>query len=132
MDYFSIMKKLLLSGYLLVTAATSWSQQKKDPNPVMYMQQYWDSLKKKNEAQLKAPVDLLKKKQTAAMKEQFSPKRIIPSYINKNVMPVLSPDSDYVYNMPGTHAFDPSQAKGGIIFVTGKVEKIPISIDKKK
>lgn len=29
-------------------------------------------------------------------------------------MPVLSPDSDYVYNMPGTHAFDKSKAKGGV------------------
>lgn len=126
------MKTLLLSGCLLAFAATSWSQQKKDPNHVMRMEQYWDSLKKKNEAQLKAPVDLLKKKQAIAMKDQFKPILIMPSNVYKKVMPVLYPDSNYVYNMPGTHAFDKSKAKGGALFVKGKTEKLSVPTGEKK
>jgi len=125
MVYFSIMKQLLLFTCLLVVGTVSWSQQKKNPGSVMNMQQYLDSMKKKNETRLKAPVDLLKIKQLVAMKEKYKPKRIIlPSYVNKNAMPVLTPDSNYVYNMPGTHAFDRTKVKGGAIFVSGRTDKI--------
>ncbi len=132
MVYFSIMKQLLLFGFSLVIVIAVWGQQKKEANSVMSMQQYLDSVKKKNEAQLKTPLDLLKKKQPILMQEQFRPKIIMPAYVNKNVMPVLSPDSSYVYNMPGTHAFDKSKAKGGAIFVGGNMWKLPAAISEKK
>ena len=131
MVYFSIMKPFLLLSCLLFIAAHAWSQQKNDPNTVLRMQQYLDSVKHKNEAALKAPLDLLKKKQTVVMKDQLRPKLIMPSYVNKNVMPVLSPDSNYVYNMPGTHAFDKTKVRGGVIFVADK-SKFPALTEEKK
>lgn len=126
------MKKLLLLSCTTLLVSGIWAQEKKlvpDPPPAMNMQQYWDSLKKKNEAQLKAPVDLFKNKKTGLTTDNPGLTFIPPAYVNKNVMPVLAPDSDYVYNMPGTHAFDKSKAKGGVIFVTGTPLVI---IDKKK
>jgi hypothetical protein len=129
------MKKLLLLGCTTLLVSCIWAQEKKlvpDPHPAMNMQQYWDSLKKKNEALLNAPVDLFKNKKTGLTTDNPGLTFISPAFINKNMMPVLAPDSDYVYNMPGTHAFDKSKAKGGAIFVTGKVEKTSAIIDKKK
>lgn len=35
-----------------------------------------------------------------------------------NTIPVWSPGSDYIFNMPGTFAFDHSKAKGGIKYVS--------------
>ena len=131
--YFSIMKKLLLLGCTTLFVSCIWGQQKTPvPHslpPAMHMQQYWDSIKKKNEAQLKEPVNLFKNKKTGLLTDHPGLTLIPPAFINKNVMPVLAPDSDYVFNMPGTHAFDKSTAKGGVIFVTGTPQ---IIIDKKK
>lgn len=61
---------------------------------------------------------MFKDKKTALTNNNPGPAFILPGYIHKNVMPVLVPGSNYVYNMPGTHAFDKSKAKGGAIFVT--------------
>lgn len=130
------MKKLLLLGCSTIFASFIWGQQKKlapvPLPPAMNMQQYWDSLKKKNEAQLKEPVNLFKDKTTGLTTTNPDLRFISPAYINKNVMPVFAPDSDYVFNMPGTHAFDKTKAKGGAIYVTDKLEKLPAIIDKKK
>lgn len=82
------------------------------------MQAYLDSIERKNEAQLKKTLDMFKDKKTALTNNNPGPAFILPGYIHKNVMPVLVPGSNYVYNMPGTHAFDKSKAKGGAIFVT--------------
>lgn len=130
------MKKLLLLSCSTLLAAFIWGQQKKlapvPLPPAKNMQQYWDSAKKRNEAQFKAPVNLFKDKTTGLTTAGPDLTFIPPTYINKNVMPVLAPDSDYVFNMPGTHAFDKSKAKGGAIFVTGNLEKLSAIIDKKK
>lgn len=127
------MKKLLLLGCTTLLVSGIWAQEKKlvpdPPAAAINMQQYWDSLKKKNEAQLKAPVDLFRNKKTGLTTDNPVLTFIPPAYVNKNGMPVLAPDSDYVYNMPGTHAFDKSKAKGGVIFVMGTPLVI---IDKKK
>lgn len=116
------MKTILLSGCLLFTAVTLWSQQSIQPPTVMSLQQYRDSLKKRNEAQLKMPLDVLKKKQTAVKRTPSNPIIILPYTGYKNVMPIWYPDSNYVYNMPGTYAYDQTKAKGGVFFVPGKTK----------
>ena len=110
------MKKLLLFICLMILTVALFAQQKKQEKNVLSMQHYLDSLKRKNQLALKTPADLLKKKQASVVSKPLKIISLPPSHIVTRGIPVWSPDSNYVYNMPGTHAFDKSKLKRGIFF----------------
>lgn len=115
--YFSIMKKFLLLGCSLLFAMVSFGQLKKDPNTSLSLEQYWKSQQKKDDS-LQPSLQLFKKKEPVTQPLKMAD--ILPLLKEaemKNSMPVLYPDSDYVFNMPGTHAFDPTKVKGSVFFV---------------
>ncbi len=115
--YFSIMKNFLLSGCTLLFAMVSFAQIKKDPNTSLSLEQYWKN-QQKSDGSLHPSLNFSKKKAPA---QELNIADILPLQNEadiKNTMPVLYPDSDYVFNMPGTHAFDPTKVKGGVFFVT--------------
>lgn len=121
--YFSIMKKFLLSGCTLLFAMVSFGQLKKDPTTSLSLEQYWKN-QQKNDGSLQPALQLFKKKEPAPQLHIADLLPLLNEAEMKNTMPVLYPDSDYVFNMPGTHAFDPTKVKGGVFFIKPQVERL--------
>lgn len=118
------MKNLLLLGSALLVTMASFAQIKKESDEPLNLSQYWKN-QQKNDASSQTYLQLLKKKEPVA--QQLTMADILPLLKEadmKNNMPVLYPDSDYVFNMPGTHAFDPTKVKGGVFFIKPQVERV--------
>lgn len=115
------MKKFLLLGSALLFTMVSFGQLKKDPDASLRLEQYWQN-KQKASLSSNPFMNLFKKREPEQnIADILSPQKETDQ---KNTIPVLYPDSDYVFNMPGTHAFDPTKVKGGAIFIKPQVERV--------
>ena len=111
------MKKIFLSLLLLAfTCSAVLSQESKAITPkkrdtALTMQGFLDSMNKKREGIITngfTPATYPKPQKISDL-IQRAQKNISPDFIPQGAMPVWSPDSTYVFNMPGTHAFTKSQ-----------------------
>lgn len=102
--------------FLMLTCSAVLSQESKRIPPtkkvtVLSVKSFLDSINKKKEGIIAKGFTpaTYPKPQTVSELIQRTQKNIPPNLIPESVMPVWSPDSTYVFNMPGTHAYDKNQ-----------------------
>lgn len=108
---------LLIAIMLLGTTAIG---QSKEANKVLDRKSFFEQNNKFSKPITISP-QLLNKQKTEKRQMNLADLNLFYSP-EKNSIPVWSPDSNYVYNMPGTHAFDRSKYKVSATFVGVKIE----------
>lgn len=117
---------LLLTAVMLL--GTTAIGQSKGANKVLDMKSFFGQNNKLIKPITISP-QLLNKQKTEQQQMNLSNLNLFYS-TEKNSIPVWSPDSDYVYNMPGTHAFDRSKYKVRVTFVGVKIDNKAAATEK--
>lgn len=111
------MKKALLLSILILSYAASFSQQKEKKTVHVpankHMRKFLDSKSQQKPSILLEPLTVKEYPQQITLSDHLRKglARKESQIIITNSIPVWSPDSNYVFNMPGTFAYDKNQAR---------------------
>ncbi len=111
------MKKALLLSILILSYVASFSQQKEKKNVHVlankHMRKFLASKSQQKPSILLEPLTIKEYPQQITLSDSLRKglTRINNHIVFTNSIPVWSPESDYVFNMPGTFAYDKSQVK---------------------
>lgn len=111
------MKKALLLSILILSYVASFSQQKEKKNVHVlankHMRKFLVSKSQQKPSILLEPLTVKEYPQQITLSDSLRKglTRINNHIVFTNSIPVWSPESDYVFNMPGTFAYDKSQVK---------------------
>lgn len=116
------MKKALLLSILILSYVVSFSQQKEkktvDVLANKHMRKFLDSKNQQKPSILLAPMTVKEDPQQIVLLDSLRKglvrTQLLRGDLNStltNTIPVWSPGNDYVFNMPGTFAYDKNQVK---------------------
>ena len=111
------MKKVLLLSILMMSYVASFSQQKEKKTVHVlankHMRKFLASKNQQKPAILLEPLTVKEYPQQITLSDSLRKglTRINHHIVFTNSMPVWPPGSDYVFNMPGTFAYDKTQVK---------------------